>query len=183
MAYLGILEGNARNYSSVIPRSIPRGTLASSRRRESIGPALLGEDLPQSVLNAAKAASNSAIAAAKAQGISGPGIAAAGKNAYDLAISAWRASLSTGTVTPQALETSPSAGTKTQDELRTYYSVPAPVVSEPAPAASNVPSNVTQEDLRSQAIAAPAAQAPEVSGKNFVVPALALAAAYFFLKG
>lgn len=177
MAYLGILEGNAR--PQFVPRAIPRGTLASSRRRESVGPALFGSDLPESVLAAAKAATIAAQAAAKSQGISGPGIAAAGKNAYDQVIAAYRASLPTGAAAPNPPENTPVIAVKTQDELRTYYSVPVVTQEAAAPSTAAVPANVTQEDLRSSS----QGSAPATSGKSFVVPVLAIAAAYFFLKG
>lgn len=179
MAYLGILEGN-RLTARMTPRPPPYGTLASSRYRQSVGPVLLGSDIPESVYAAAKAASNAAADAARAEGRSGFGIAAAGKAANDKVIADWRASLPTGTVAPPPFETTPSAGTKTQDELRNYYNVPAPIpVSTPTPVPT-VPDKVTQEDLRT-----PAANAPSdaSSGKSMLVPIAAIAAAYFFLKG
>lgn len=184
MANLGILEGSAqlpRQYG----RTSPHGTLASSRYRRSVGPSLLGADtVPEDILSKAKAATNAAVNAAKTAGVSPMGIAAAGKNAYDKVIADWRASLPTGTVTPPPFETAPSAGTKTQDELRNYYNVPAP---EPTESKSPVviKDNITQEDLRAPAPGANATVTASVSpsGKSLIVPIAAIAAAYFFLKG
>ncbi len=185
MAHLGILEGAGMSPSS--PRRAPFGTLASSRYRRSVGPALLGAseaDISPDYIAKAKAAAQVAAANAAAM-TTGPGKGGAAMNAgtaaYKELIDAEimrLSNLQAGTV-PLPFENTPSSGTKSQDELRTYYNVQSEGAATPMPSASAVPANVTQEDLRN-----PGAPASEASpGKSLLVPIAALAAAYFFLKG